>query len=187
MAPIRDDDDAGTHLEAISTSSGSWLKTETRAVIGRETSVPVTSLASTTAAMVVGRLGQPLTVVECDSESRAVVALAGERQPSTRDEYEITDLNRARLEAGKLKVAVLPRGTAWFDTDSYTSLMQAAQFVQVIEERQGLKIGCPEEVACREGYISRETAETASTPMTSGYGQYVMQVISGWRCRRSGG
>jgi glucose-1-phosphate thymidylyltransferase len=109
-----------------------------------------------------------------------VVALAGKLEPSARGEYEITDLNRAYLEAGKLKVAVLPRGTAWLDTGSYTSLMQAAQFVQVIEERQGLKIGCPEEVAYREGYITREQLETLAAPlMKSGYGQYLMQVADG--------
>jgi glucose-1-phosphate thymidylyltransferase len=108
-----------------------------------------------------------------------VVALAGKLQPSARGEYEITDLNRAYLEAGRLKVAVLPRGTAWLDTGSYTSLMQAAQFVQVIEERQGLKIGCPEEVAYREGYITREQLETlAGALMKSGYGRYLMQVAS---------
>ena len=106
-----------------------------------------------------------------------VVALAGKLEPSARGEYEITDLNKAYLDAGKLKVAVLPRGTAWLDTGSYTSLMQAAQFVQVIEERQGLKIGCPEEVAYREGYITREQLETlAGALMKSGYGQYLMQV-----------
>jgi glucose-1-phosphate thymidylyltransferase len=106
-----------------------------------------------------------------------VVALAGKLVPSARGEYEITDLNRAYLEAGKLKVAVLPRGTAWLDTGSYTSLMQAAQFVQVIEERQGLKIGCPEEVAYREGYITQEQLETLAGPlMKSGYGRYLMQV-----------
>ena len=77
-------------------------------------------------------------------------------------------------------MAVLPRGTAWLDTGSYTSLMQAAQFVQVIEERQGLKIGCPEEVAYREGYITREQLETLAAPlMKSGYGQYLMQVAAG--------
>ena len=108
-----------------------------------------------------------------------VVALAGKLEPSARGEYEITDLNRAYLEAGKLKVAVLPRGTAWLDTGSYTSLMQAAQFVQVIEERQGLKIGCPEEVAYREGYISREELEALASPlMKSGYGRYLMQVAA---------
>jgi glucose-1-phosphate thymidylyltransferase len=106
-----------------------------------------------------------------------VVALAGKLEPSARGEYEITDLNRAYLEAGKLQVAVLPRGTAWLDTGSYTSLMQAAQFVQVIEERQGLKIGCPEEVAYREGYITREQLEIlAGALMKSGYGQYLMRV-----------
>ncbi|HEV7534206.1 MAG TPA: glucose-1-phosphate thymidylyltransferase RfbA [Acidimicrobiia bacterium] len=109
-----------------------------------------------------------------------VVALAGKLEPSARGEYEITDLNRAYLEAGKLKVAVLPRGTAWLDTGSYTSLMQAAQFVQVIEERQGLKIGCPEEVAYREGYITREQLESlAASLMKSGYGRYLMQVAAG--------
>jgi glucose-1-phosphate thymidylyltransferase len=109
-----------------------------------------------------------------------VVALAGKLEPSARGEYEITDLNRAYLEAGKLKVAVLPRGTAWLDTGSYTSLMQAAQFVQVIEERQGLKIGCPEEVAYREGYITREQLETLAGPlMKSGYGRYLMQIAAG--------
>jgi glucose-1-phosphate thymidylyltransferase len=109
-----------------------------------------------------------------------VVALAGKLEPSPRGEYEITDLNRTYLEAGKLRVAVLPRGTAWLDTGSYTSLMQAAQFVQVIEERQGLKIGCPEEVAYREGYITRGQLETlAGSLMKSGYGRYLMQVAAG--------
>ena len=108
-----------------------------------------------------------------------VVALAGKLEPSARGEYEITDLNRAYLAAGKLQVAVLPRGTAWLDTGSYTSLMQAAQFVQVIEERQGLKIGCPEEVAYREGYITREQLKTlAGSLMKSGYGRYLMQVAA---------
>jgi glucose-1-phosphate thymidylyltransferase len=109
-----------------------------------------------------------------------VVALAGKLEPSARGEYEITDLNRAYLEAGRLKVAVLPRGTAWLDTGSYTSLMQAAQFVQVIEERQGQKIGCPEEVAYREGYITAEHLEALAAPlMKSGYGQYLMQIAAG--------
>jgi glucose-1-phosphate thymidylyltransferase len=108
-----------------------------------------------------------------------VVGLAGKLEPSARGEYEITDLNRAYLEAGKLQVAVLPRGTAWLDTGSYTSLMQAAQFVQVIEERQGLKIGSPEEVAYREGYITREQLVALAEPlMKSGYGQYLMQIAA---------
>ena len=106
-----------------------------------------------------------------------VVAIAQKLEPSARGEYEITDLNRVYLERGALSVGVLPRGTAWLDTGSYTSLMQAAQFIQVIEERQGLKIGCPEEVAFREGYISRDQLETLARPlMKSGYGRYLMQV-----------
>jgi glucose-1-phosphate thymidylyltransferase len=109
-----------------------------------------------------------------------VVTLAGKLEPSARGEYEITDLNREYLQQGRLKVAVLPRGTAWLDTGSYTSLMQAAQFVQVIEERQGQKIGCPEEVAYREGYITRQQLESlAGSLMKSGYGRYLMQVAAG--------
>jgi glucose-1-phosphate thymidylyltransferase len=109
-----------------------------------------------------------------------VVGLARKLEPSARGEYEITDLNREYLARGKLRVAVLPRGTAWLDTGSYTSLMQAAQFIQVIEERQGLKIGCPEEVAYREGYITRQELKTLAAPlMKSGYGQYLMQVAAG--------
>ena len=106
-----------------------------------------------------------------------VVDIARKLEPSARGEYEITDLNREYLDRGKLQVAVLPRGTAWLDTGSYASLMQAAQFIQVIEERQGLKIGCPEEVAFREGYITGDELEALAAPlMKSGYGQYLMQV-----------
>ena len=109
-----------------------------------------------------------------------VVDIARKLEPSARGEYEITDLNREYLDRGKLQVAVLPRGTAWLDTGSYTSLMQAAQFIQVIEERQGLKIGCPEEIAYREGYIGRDHLEALAAPlMKSGYGQYLMQVAAG--------
>jgi glucose-1-phosphate thymidylyltransferase len=93
-----------------------------------------------------------------------VVGIAGKLEPSARGEYEITDLNREYLERGKLQVAVLPRGTAWLDTGSYASLMQAAQFIQVIEERQGLKIGCPDEVAYREGYITGDHLEALAAP-----------------------
>jgi glucose-1-phosphate thymidylyltransferase len=108
-----------------------------------------------------------------------VVAIAHKLEPSARGEYEITDLNRVYLERASLSVGVLPRGTAWLDTGSYVSLMQAAQFIQVIEERQGLKIGCPEEVAFREGYISRAELEALAGPlMRSGYGQYLMQVAA---------
>ena len=110
---------------------------------------------------------------------REVVAIAHKLEPSARGEYEITDLNRVYLERGALSVGVLPRGTAWLDTGSYTSLMQAAQFIQVIEERQGMKIGCPEEVAFREGYISRDQLEALARPlMKSGYGRYLMQVAA---------
>jgi glucose-1-phosphate thymidylyltransferase len=110
---------------------------------------------------------------------RDVVALARKLEPSARGEYEITDLNREYLERGKLKVSVLPRGTAWLDTGTFISMMQAAQLVHVIEERQGLKIGCPEEVAFREGYISAEAlAHLAAPLMKSGYGRYLMQVAT---------
>jgi glucose-1-phosphate thymidylyltransferase len=110
-----------------------------------------------------------------------VVPIAQKLEPSARGEYEITDLNRVYLERGSLYVGVLPRGTAWLDTGSYVSMMQAAQFIQVIEERQGLKIGCPEEVAFREGYISRAELEALAKPlMKSGYGRYLMQVAGQW-------
>jgi glucose-1-phosphate thymidylyltransferase len=108
-----------------------------------------------------------------------VVALANKLVPSARGEYEITDLNREYLERGKLSVAVLPRGTAWLDTGTFVSMMQAAQFVQVIEERQGQKIGSPEEVAFREGYITAdELAALAEPLLKSGYGRYLMQVAT---------
>jgi glucose-1-phosphate thymidylyltransferase len=108
-----------------------------------------------------------------------VVALARKLEPSARGEYEITDLNREYLDRRKLKVSILPRGTAWLDTGTFTSMMQAAQLVQVIEERQGLKIGCPEEVAYREGYISAEDLAALAAPlMKSGYGRYLMQIAT---------
>jgi len=111
-----------------------------------------------------------------------VVALANKLAPSARGEYEITDLNREYLERGKLSVAVLPRGTAWLDTGTFVSMMQAAQFVQVIEERQGQKIGSPEEVAFREGYITAdELAALAEPLLKSGYGRYLMQVATAGR------
>jgi glucose-1-phosphate thymidylyltransferase len=108
----------------------------------------------------------------------SVVEIAKNLQPSARGEYEITDVNKHFLEAGKLKVAILDRGTAWLDTGTFASLMQAGQFVQVIEERQGLKIGCIEEVAYRNGFISKEQLEQIAAPLVkSGYGTYLMNLI----------
>jgi glucose-1-phosphate thymidylyltransferase len=108
----------------------------------------------------------------------SVVEIAKNLKPSSRGEYEITDVNAAYLAQGKLKVAFLNRGTAWLDTGTFTSLMQAGQFVQVIEERQGLKIGCIEEVAYRNGFISAAQLQQIATPLVkSGYGTYLMNLI----------
>ena len=109
----------------------------------------------------------------------SVVEIAKKLQPSARGEYEITDVNAEYLRQGKLKVAVLDRGTAWLDTGTFTSLMQAGQFVQVIEERQGLKIGSIEEVAYRNGFINKEQLKQIATPLVkSGYGSYLMNLIN---------
>ena len=108
----------------------------------------------------------------------SVVEIAKKLKPSARGEYEITDVNAEYLRRGKLKVAVLDRGTAWLDTGTFTSLMQAGQFVQVIEERQGLKIGCIEEVAYRNGFISKDQLKQIAEPLVkSGYGTYLMNLI----------
>lgn len=108
----------------------------------------------------------------------SVIQIAKDLKPSARGEYEITDVNAEYLRRGKLKVAVLDRGTAWLDTGTFSSLMQAGQFVQVIEERQGLKIGCIEEVAYRNGFISKEQLKQIAEPLVkSGYGTYLMNLI----------
>ncbi len=110
--------------------------------------------------------------------NNSVVEIAKKLSPSARGEYEITDINKAYLEQGKLKVGFLGRGTAWLDTGTFTSLIQAQQFVQVIEDRQGLKIGCIEEVAFRKGFISAvELKEAAQPLLKSGYGQYLLNII----------
>jgi glucose-1-phosphate thymidylyltransferase len=108
-----------------------------------------------------------------------VVEIAKNLKPSARGEYEITDVNAEYLKQGKLKVAVLDRGTAWLDTGTFTSLMQAGQFVQVIEERQGLKIGSIEEVAYRNGFIDKDQLKQIAIPLVkSGYGSYLMNLIN---------
>jgi len=107
----------------------------------------------------------------------SVVEVARNIKPSPRGEYEITDVNRYYLEQGKLKVGILSRGTAWLDTGTFTSLLQASQFVQVIEERQGLKIGCIEEMAYRMGFIDRRQLEILAQPLLkSGYGDYLLNL-----------
>ena len=108
----------------------------------------------------------------------SVVEIAKNLAPSARGEYEITDINAEYLRQGKLKVAMLSRGTAWLDTGTFPSLMQAGQFVQVIEERQGLKIGCIEEVAYRNGFINAEQLKKIAEPLLkSGYGNYLLKLI----------
>ena len=108
----------------------------------------------------------------------SVVEVAKNIKPSARGEYEITDVNRYYLEAGKLKVCKLDRGTAWLDTGTFNSLIEATQFVQVIEARQGLKVGCIEEIAYKHGFIDAAQLEEIAQPlMKSGYGAYLMVLL----------
>ena len=108
----------------------------------------------------------------------SVVQKAKNLKPSPRGEYEITDINKLYLQEGKLRVAQLGRGTAWLDTGTFSSLIQAQQFVQVIEERQGLKIGCIEEVAYRKGFMSSDQLKEVAQPLLkSGYGEYLLEIL----------
>lgn len=110
----------------------------------------------------------------CDNE---VIEIAKNVQPSPRGEVEITSILDAYLEKGKLKVCLLDRGTAWLDTGTFDSMNQASQFVRVVEERQGIKIGCPEEIAYLEGFIDKKQLQKISDPLKkSGYGKYLMQI-----------
>ena len=107
-----------------------------------------------------------------------VVEIARNLKPSARGEYEITDVNKEYLKQGRLKVQRMDRGTAWLDTGTFASLMQAGQYVQVIEERQGLKIGCIEEIAWRMGFIDDAQAEQIAQPLVnSGYGKYILNQL----------
>lgn len=107
----------------------------------------------------------------------SIIKIAKNLKPSARGEYEITDVNKEYLKNEKLKVGILDRGTAWLDTGTFSSLMQASQFVQVIEERQDLKIGCIEEVAFRMGYISKTQLKKLAEPLIkSGYGNYLVKI-----------
>ena len=108
----------------------------------------------------------------------SVLDIAAKLKPSARGEYEITDVNKEYLRQGRLKVELLDRGTAWLDTGTFRSLMQAGQYVQVIEERQGLRIGCIEEVAFKKGYIDAAQLKAVATPLVkSGYGEYLLKLI----------
>ena len=108
----------------------------------------------------------------------SVVEIAKNLKPSARGEYEITDVNQEYLKRGQLTVSVFNRGTAWLDTGTFASLMQAGQFVQVMEERQGQKISCIEEIAYRKGYISKERLIALAQPLVkSGYGSYLLGLL----------
>lgn len=107
-----------------------------------------------------------------------VVEYARQIKPSPRGELEITDLNRVYLEQGKLKVEVLPRGTAWLDTGTFDSLADASNFIRTVQSRQGLSVGCPEEIAWRHGWLSDEQLRDIATPLVkSGYGSYLLGLL----------
>ncbi|CAN5196319.1 glucose-1-phosphate thymidylyltransferase RfbA [soil metagenome] len=109
-----------------------------------------------------------------------VVEIAGDLRPSARGELEITDVNVAYLRRGELTVELMGRGMAWLDTGTHESLLEAANFIQTIEHRQGLKIACPEEIAYREGWISAEEVERLAGPLRSnGYGEYLIRLVRG--------
>ncbi|MCQ2279287.1 MAG: glucose-1-phosphate thymidylyltransferase RfbA [Bacteroidales bacterium] len=109
----------------------------------------------------------------------SVVEVAANIKPSARGEYEITDVNRYYLEHKKLKVCKIDRGTAWLDTGTFRSLIEATQFVQVVEERQGLMVGCIEEIAYRQGFINAEKLREIAEPLRkSGYGEYLLKLIA---------
>jgi glucose-1-phosphate thymidylyltransferase len=111
-----------------------------------------------------------------------VLAIARDLKPSPRGELEITDVNRTYLERGRLAVEVLPRGTAWLDTGTFDSLMAAGEFVKVVESRQGLKLGCPEEVAWRQGFLTDDELRARAEPlMKSGYGDYLLGLLTSTR------
>jgi glucose-1-phosphate thymidylyltransferase len=107
-----------------------------------------------------------------------VVEIASKLRPSARGEFEITDVNRAYLEGGELEVVAMGRGMAWLDTGTHESLMEAAQFIETIERRQGLKIACPEEIAYRMGFIAAEDLRRLAQPLAkSGYGSYLLRIL----------
>ncbi len=135
--------------------------------------------------------GRPVDIIEKPSEPPSNIAVTGlyfydsdvveiakGLKPSARGELEITDVNRTYLQQRKLQLEMLGRGTAWLDTGTHASLLNAAQFIQVLEDRQGLKVACPEEIAWRMGYIDEQQLQDLATPLVgSGYGQYLLDLL----------